>query len=117
MIRSGKWKYIAFGRYSYDKTYTPQLFDLSADPEELNDLASLTEYAGIVADLDRQLRGVVDYPAVDAEARANDAALCKRFFSDRLSEDKLKLALRKVYRGFDGADWDKLQAWVKKNSA
>ena len=39
MIRSGPWKYIAFGRYTYDKTYRPQLFNVEADPEELTDLA------------------------------------------------------------------------------
>lgn len=39
MIRAGPWKYIAFGRYLYDKTYTPQLFNVAADPDELTDLA------------------------------------------------------------------------------
>lgn len=116
MIRAGRWKYTAFGRYSYDKTYTPQLFDLSTDPEELHDLASLTAHSGVVADLDARLRDVVDYPAVEAEARANDVALYKRFFADRLSVAKLKLALKRAYRGFDDADWARLQAWVKRES-
>lgn len=41
MIRSGPWKYIAFGRYTYDRTYKPQLFNVDADPQELHDLAGM----------------------------------------------------------------------------
>ena len=47
MLRWGRWKYLAFGKYKYDNTYTPQLFDMEADPEELTDLASLPEYHDI----------------------------------------------------------------------
>lgn len=112
MIRSGQWKYTAFGRFSYDKTYTPQLFDLSSDPEELQDLASLSQYKGIVSDLDEMLRGVVDYVAVDADARKNDVSLYKKFFVDKFPETELKQKLGQAYQGFDEADWRKVQHWV-----
>lgn len=44
-----------------------QLFDLTNDPDELNDLIHDASYAGIVDQLDRNLRSVVDYPAVAIE--------------------------------------------------
>ncbi len=40
MIRYGRWKYVHY------VAYAPQLFDLDADPEELNDLGSDPAFAG-----------------------------------------------------------------------
>ncbi|XP_061880186.1 arylsulfatase K [Entelurus aequoreus] len=59
MLRSGRWKYIA---YADGLTVPPQLFDLTQDKEELDDVA--IKYPGVRAQLDTLLRSIVDYPAV-----------------------------------------------------
>lgn len=69
MIRHGKWKYIFYSRYA------PQLFDLEADPEELNDLAADPAYAAAVAECHERLLLVCDPMEVDARARARQREL------------------------------------------
>jgi len=79
-------------------------------------LAGAPLYAGIVAQLDSMLRTVVDYPAVDAEARNNDLQLYRRFFADKMTESQLKKEFARAYKGFDEvADWAKIQEWAKGN--
>ena len=42
MVRKGEWKYIQFGHYLSAYTdYSAQLFNLSEDPDELNDVSQL----------------------------------------------------------------------------
>ena len=53
MLRKDKWKYVAFVGYS------PQLFDIENDPQELNDLSR--EQPKAVELLDKELRSIVDY--------------------------------------------------------
>ncbi len=115
MIRSGPWKYIAFGRATYDPTYTPQLFNVEEDPEELDDVAN--KYPHIVAELDAMLRSVVDYPNVDAEVRAQDVALYKKYFVDRMDVATLRRHFGMSYTGFDDRDWQKIQSWVHNTSS
>ena len=43
-----------------NKTIERSLFDLEADPEESISLAAGPGYAGVVADLENVLRGIVD---------------------------------------------------------
>ena len=54
-------------------SYRPELFDLKADPEELHDLAGAA-YKPVLAEIGRSLRERLDPEAVDAEARAAQAA-------------------------------------------
>ncbi|XP_015283683.1 PREDICTED: arylsulfatase K [Gekko japonicus] len=61
MLRTGKWKYIA---YSDDHSVSPQLFDLSADPDELTNVA--TKFPKMTQTLDRKLHSIIDYPKVSA---------------------------------------------------
>jgi choline-sulfatase len=64
MIRHGHWKYIHYAGYD------PQLFDLSADPDELVDLGTSPDHAGVRAECEAALRTVVDPDAVNARAFA-----------------------------------------------
>jgi len=70
MLREGDWKYIAYPGYE------PQLFNLADDPAEIRNWAA-TE-AGVVKEMDRKLRQIVDYDEVHARAmRYNRASFRK----------------------------------------
>ena len=64
-----RWKLIHYVGYS------PQLFDLAADPEELNDLGTATEHEAVRVELMSDLRAICDPEAVDARAKADQARL------------------------------------------
>ncbi|MEX2682444.1 MAG: sulfatase [Candidatus Sigynarchaeota archaeon] len=76
MLRTGRWKYIAYPGFQ------PQLFDLTADPHEITNLAS--NNPDMVKQLDEKLRTICDYERVHAEWQA----WCKASF--RAYRDKLK---------------------------
>lgn len=69
MIRVGQYKYVYYGNYE------PQLFDLGADPEELDDLAGKPEHAGVLAMCRAKLFEMLDPADVDRRARARQAEL------------------------------------------
>lgn len=54
MLRTGRWKYVEYALYE------PQLFDLEADPEELNDLGADRQYDQIVQACATMLRERID---------------------------------------------------------
>ena len=91
-VRSGHWKLVevAHGR--------PQLYDLSADPDEMRDLAAGTlepAAAAKLAELRGLLSGVCSPQAVDARAKADQARLrAELAASGRLAEELYK-------RGFE----------------
>jgi choline-sulfatase len=83
MLRKGRWKYIEYVGFA------PELFDLDADPEELDDLAaSLPEK---VAELAGVLRQHLDPDGEDARAFAAQDALIESFGG---REAALKLGAR-----------------------
>lgn len=64
MLRAGKWKYIT---YSDGSSVPPQLFDLTADPDELTNVA--ITFPVIVHSLDKILRSIVNYPKVSSSVQ------------------------------------------------
>ena len=114
MVRSGNYKYIAFGRHAYDATYTPQLFDLQSDPEELNNIA--VNKPQVVQELDAYLRSVVgDYFSLDKLVVQNDKFLFKKFFVDKFNTAALRTKFETTYRGFNDADMEKINTWFATN--
>jgi choline-sulfatase len=69
MLRTLRHKYVHYINNS------PELYDLEADPEELNNLASNNAAAGIRAEMEAKLRALLDPEAVDAQAKADQAAM------------------------------------------
>ena len=69
MVRRGPHKLI------YYVDYEPQLFDLAADPEELNDLAPAPGAQPVLEALTAELFRICDPEAVDRAARAKQALL------------------------------------------
>ena len=69
MLRKGDWKFI------YYVSMQPQLFNLVEDPDELHDLGTDSNYADIRHQMEADLRLICDPEAVDAEAKADQAAI------------------------------------------
>jgi choline-sulfatase len=69
MIRRGRYKYIHYVGFA------PELFDLKADPEELNNLAQDGVYADTVREFAGYLRAIVDPEDADRRAKAAQKAL------------------------------------------
>jgi choline-sulfatase len=65
MIRKGPFKYVYYARMP------AQLFDLDIDPQEAHDLAGEPGYAGLLAECEHELRGVVDPDAADRLAKSD----------------------------------------------
>ena len=72
MLRRGRYKYVFY------VGYPPQLFDLETDPDEIHDLIPAGEHGEMAADLEKQLRGLLDLEAVDAQAKADQLTLVQR---------------------------------------
>jgi choline-sulfatase len=72
MLRSANWKFV------YYVGAPPQLFNLEADPHEINDLGEDPACTDICADLERQLRIILDPEAVNRQAFATQAKLIER---------------------------------------
>ena len=69
MVRVGRYKYVHYVKYP------PQLFDLEADPEEMNDLAADPSLAGVLAQCRARLTAMLDPVEVDRRAKARQAEL------------------------------------------
>lgn len=65
MLRKGRFK------YNHYVGHAPQLFELSADPGEFNDLAPDPAYRAVRDELEQELRSIVNPEEVDQEAKAN----------------------------------------------
>lgn len=70
MMRRGQHKYVHYVGYD------PELYDLEADPEEMNDLAKGAN--GELKEFDAALREIFDVEAIDALAHADQEALVNK---------------------------------------
>ena len=59
-------------QYGTGMEVPPQLFDLTLDPNEMRNLALEESYTDIIAELDRELRSIVDYPTVARDVASYD---------------------------------------------
>ena len=55
------------------------MFDLETDPQEINNLAESRDHQQLLQDMERKLREILDPEAVDAQAKADQNALIKRY--------------------------------------
>lgn len=118
MLRRGDWKYVAYCGYE------PQLFNLRDDPDELHDLASAR--ADIVAEMDGRLRGIVDYPAVDAHIKRHDKQSFRRWRQEAMAEGTYRGLMGRIHNGWVGpelqgdawTDQDELQIeqWLNQDA-
>jgi choline-sulfatase len=69
MYKKGRWK------LNYYVDFPPELFDLQNDPKEHFDLANDPEHADTLANLEAELRAILDPEAIDKFAFADQADL------------------------------------------
>ncbi len=91
MLRRDQWKYIAY------PGYPSLLFNLADDPDELHDLCAVQPE--MVQILDAELREIVDYEAVDAQAKAEDRASFAAWREETLREGTYAAQMAAVYSG------------------
>ena len=72
MVRRGKFKYIHYVGFS------PEFYDLEADPEELADLSGSSAHQGLLREFEAILRRMVDPEKIDRRAKIDQAALVER---------------------------------------
>ena len=109
MLRRGAWKYIVY------VGYPPQLFNLDEDPAEIRDLAS--QRPDVVADMDRLLRSIVDYEAVDAKVKAYDKRSFIRWREEQLAAGTYEATMAHVFSGFDCDAKDHVRPWTEEDEA
>lgn len=66
-------------KFHYYVGHRPELFDLTSDPEELNDLAGDPRYHAVCAEFERDLRSRLDPEATDRRAKRDQNDLVIRF--------------------------------------
>jgi len=81
MVRTARWKSI------YHVGMPPQLFDMEADPEELNDLASEPSCASAVEEMESRLREAFDPEELDRQAKECQAERFKRWLQETDTTD------------------------------
>ena len=120
MLRRGDWKYIVY------VGQRPQLFNLADDPNELADRAA-TE-PKVVTDMDRVLRSIVDYDAVDAKVKAYDRAAFAQWRDEHLASGDYRGLMARIFSGWDypdqypddpwtDADEQIVESWLREGSA
>jgi arylsulfatase K len=109
MLRRGNWKYVAYAGYQ------PQLFNLAADPGEVDNLtAARSEVAGKMDDL---LRSIVDYEQVDARVKAYDRRSFAQWRQEKLAEGTYAELMARIYSGWDDLPDDQVQPWTSRDEA
>jgi arylsulfatase K len=109
MLRRGDWKYIAYPGYE------PQLFNLVEDPDEITNLVGLRPE--VVAEMDRKLREIVDYEAVDAKVKAYDRAAFREWRDEQNAAGTYGDQMARIYSGFDRLPDDEVMPWTDKDEA
>lgn len=111
MLRAGEWKYVAY------RGYVPQLFHVPSDPYEVSDLHERESRK--TRELDELLRGIVDYEAVDNEAKAYDRRAFARWRDERKAAGDYEKLMALVYSGWDGLDDrpDLIRPWTAEDEA
>ena len=89
MIRKGRFKLIAYVGFA------PELFDLSRDPEERENLAAQKDYAATLAELQALLRRHVDPEKEDQRANEAQRQLIESLGGPQ--EVMAKLTMKKLY--------------------
>lgn len=109
MLRRGPWKYVKYVGYE------PQLFNLDADPWEINDVAG--EEAEVVAEMDALLTSEFDCEAIDARAKAYDRECFTAWREKTLAEGTYRDTMAHIYSGYDRQCIEEIMPWTDEDEA
>lgn len=112
MLRQGDLKLIQFGKaFPWFSGYTSQLFNITEDPLETNDLAPTQQ--ALVASLEAALAAALglDVARLEAAVMANDQLIWRDYVASNKTEAQVRALLNATYKGFNGTDWEQVQAW------
>lgn len=93
MVRKGDWKLV------YYVGHPPQLFNIAEDPREIVDLSGQEITAKIQADLEAELRGIVDPEAASAQAFADQAMRIKQLGGVNVIRAKAEIGFTPAPKG------------------
>ena len=109
MLRRGQWKYIAY------VGYPPLLFDLAEDPDELVNLAA--SRPDVAGQMDRKLREIVDYEAVDAKVKRYDKESFRRWRDEQIQAGTYRQLMGRIHSGWDRPSDNDAAAWDDEKEA
>jgi choline-sulfatase len=72
-IRVGQFKYVHYAKYR------PQLFNLTSDPDEANDLSADPKFTTVLAECEAKLRAMLSPENIDARAKKRQAEQLERY--------------------------------------
>ena len=104
MLRQGDLKYVAYAGYAL------QLFNLAEDPEEVEDLA--TKRPELAGEMDRKLREIVAYEAIDARAKAYDKASFSAW-REEIGPTAYEEAMAGILPGWSDVEREMTEAWLR----
>lgn len=119
MLRKGRWKYVAY------VGYPSQLFDIEADPGEIQDLCGCE--AGIARQLDADLRALVDYEQTHRDVMAYNKNAFRQWrrqakrglyvdnsygLREHPSSD-YRAIMNNAFAGYSEADEEKVRQWLE----
>lgn len=107
MLRRGDWKYIAYVGCE------AQLFNLKEDPAEVRNLAR--SRPEVVQTMDRFLRSIVDYEAVDAMAKEYDKRSFRAWRSEMKAKGTYEETMARIFSGFDYLAPQQVKPWTAKD--
>jgi len=112
MLVQFPYKLITYGASQLGGEHWPsQLFDVRKDPHEFNDLSK--KNPSKVQELNKLLKTEINVEMVDAEKKAWDKEMFKKYFYEKNGgADGCFEAMKGVYFGFDDEDAAKLAEWL-----
>lgn len=105
MLRRAQWKYVHFEGYD-----APQLFDLQADPWEVDDVAA--DNPEVCAQFGELMSANFDTAAIDARAKAYDRESFTNWREQALADGTYRDTMAHVYSGFDRQCIEDLMPWT-----
>lgn len=109
MLVQGPWKYIKYVGYE------PLLFCLENDPWETRNVADVEP--AVVEDMERLLHTVVDYEAVDRQAKEYDRSNFVRWREEQLTAGTYHEMMSKIYSGFDRLCVEDIKPWTQEDES